>query len=425
MEDVQRLTEEAAKLAAAPLWPLADDEITDLLRTAHRLEQAAAALQARLVQQAGTRGLPATQGHRKMAAWLRSTLRIDPHPARELTEHAAALTHHPTLEQAVLDGFIDLRQAAVISTTVAALPAEISGLDEVSLVDAAQIARQAETTMIDMAGRLPAYQLRRIGERILVHVAPELADRADEATSARQEARAHQRRGVTLSLPVDGLVRVSGFLGAEDVATVEAALHPLCAPTPGDDRTAAQRRADALIDVCRLALRTGQLPEDGGEPPQLAVTVAYDPLTRNLGSAITDTGRRLSRDTARRLACDARVLPIVLGGDGQILDAGRTRRLATGALRRALHIRDRGCAFPDCDRPPRWTDAHHIVGWTAGGPTNLDNMVLLCRRHHRLVHHPTAGWQIRLGADRHPDFIPPPTVDPTRTPRRNLYHRRQ
>jgi hypothetical protein len=154
----------------------------------------------------------------------------------------------------------------------------------------------------------------------------------------------------------------------------------------------------------------------------VAVTVDYQFLTQALGAAVTDTGQRLSAATARRLACDARILPVVLGGAGQILDVGRARRLASGPLRRALHIRDRGCAFPDCDRPPRWTDAHHITAWTDGGATNLDNLVLLCGYHHRLIHHPTAGWRIRLGTDRHPDFIPPASIDPHRRPRRNLYH---
>ncbi|WP_344646564.1 HNH endonuclease signature motif containing protein, partial [Winogradskya consettensis] len=107
------------------------------------------------------------------------------------------------------------------------------------------------------------------------------------------------------------------------------------------------------------------------------------------------------------------------------LNAGRRRRHATGAIRRALHIRDKGCTFPGCDRPPRWTDAHHLTHWADGGPTNLDNLALLCREHHRLIHDPTTGWHIQLGPDRRPDFIPPPDIDPTRQPQRNLYHQRQ
>jgi hypothetical protein len=425
LAEVQQLDQDAAKLAAAPLWPLTDQEITDCLKAAHLLQQKALGLQARLVQQAQTRGLAAQQGHRSTAGWLRAQLLLDPGPARDLAACATALSEHPSLEQALLGGQLDARQAAAIAATATEVTAGLADMEQISPAAADEIAGRATATMIAMAGRLSAAQLRRVGERILAHVAPHLAELADEQALARQEARARRARGFTLSAPVDGLVRLSGVLGLEDAATVNAALQPLCAPTPDDTRSAPQRRADALIEVCRLALRTGELPETGGEPSQLSATVGYDPLTRALGIATTDNGERLSAETARRLACDARILPVILGGTGQILDVGRSRRLATGSLRRALAIRDRGCAFPDCDRPPRWTDAHHITSWTAGGTTALDNLVLLCRRHHRLIHDPTEHWQIRLGADRHPDFIPPPHIDPSRHPRRNLYHLRQ
>ncbi|WP_236029361.1 HNH endonuclease signature motif containing protein [Paractinoplanes lichenicola] len=420
-----QLGKDAAQLAAAPLWSLADDEITDCLAAAHRLEQSVAALQARLVRQAETRGLPAAQGQPTTTTWLRERLLLDHGPARELAERAAALTRHPAVEQALIDGRIDARQATTIVATLDAVATSLGELDQaVDPAEADDIAERARTTLIEMAGRLPAYKLRRVGERILEHVAPHLAERAEELALARLEARAHQARGFTLSTAAAGIVRLSGVLGSEDAAVLQAALHPLCKPVPDDERRPAQRRADALVEVCRLALRTGELPESGGEPAQLAVTVAYDPLTRALGPATTDTGLRLSAGTARRLACDARVLPAVLGSAGQVLDLGRTQRLATASLRRALSLRDRGCAFPDCDRPPRWTDAHHLTAWTDGGPTSLDNMALLCRYHHRLIHHPTAGWQIRLDADRRPEFIPPPGIDPARTPRQNLYYPR-
>src|SRR5688500_774798 len=101
---VQQATEDAAKLAAAPLWSLTDTEVTDCLRTVHRLEQAAGALKARLVYQAVTRGMPAAHGHRSTAGWLRALLLLDPQPARDLAQHAAVLGAHPTLEQADLDG---------------------------------------------------------------------------------------------------------------------------------------------------------------------------------------------------------------------------------------------------------------------------------------------------------------------------------
>ncbi|MFI5936502.1 DUF222 domain-containing protein [Actinoplanes sp. NPDC051494] len=426
--DVEQVGKEAAELAAAPLCSLPDHEIIDLLRAAHHLEQVAVVLQSRLVREADIRKLPRTQGARSLAAWLRHVLLLDPQPARLLADQASA-PPRPAIEQAVLDGQVNVRQAAVITATVQSIPSDLAALTTANPgtlggVNVPKIVRDAETIMLAYAGQFPAYQLRRIGERILAHAAPHLADQADEAALARQEARNHRRRGLTFSLPVEGLVRVSGLLGAEEAATVNAALHPLCKPVPDDTRTPAQRRADALISVCALALRTTELPDDGAEPPQLAVTVAYDPLMCALGAATTDTGERLSAATARRLACDARILPIVLGSAGQILDMGRTSRTAGKVLRRALRLRDRGCAFPGCDRPPRWTDAHHVDHWIDGGPTSLDNMVLLCRHHHRLIHHPTAGWTIRIGSEGHPEFVPPFTIDPTQRPRRNLYHLR-
>ncbi len=204
------------------------------------------------------------------------------------------------------------------------------------------------------------------------------------------------------------------------------------APTRGaggvsgaDDRTAGQRRADALVEVCRMVLAGGRLPDNGGDRPQVVVTVPFDPLRRAFGAGVIDTGDRLSADAARRLACDARILPAVLDGAGQPLDLGRERRLFTGPLRRALVLRDGGCAFPGCDRPPRWCDGHHVVHWADGGATSLANAVLLCGHHHRLIHDARAGWSVHIGADGRPAFVPPAWVDARRIPRRNAFHRRQ
>jgi hypothetical protein len=131
----------------------------------------------------------------------------------------------------------------------------------------------------------------------------------------------------------------------------------------------------------------------------------------------------ISPTQAWRLACDAKILPAVLGGDGAVLDLGRTRRLFDGPLRRALVLRDGGCAFPQCDRPPRWCHAHHLTHWVDGGATCLDNAVLLCGAHHRVIHR--GEWTVRLGPDRLPEFIPPAHTDPEQRPRRNTFHRRQ
>jgi hypothetical protein len=106
-----------------------------------------------------------------------------------------------------------------------------------------------------------------------------------------------------------------------------------------------------------------------------------DKLRDAIGMATLDDGTHLSATAARRIACDAAVIPAVLGSTGQVLDLGRERRLFTGPIRRALILRDRGCAFPNCDRPPRWTSGHHITHWTNGGRTDLSNGVLVCGYH--------------------------------------------
>jgi hypothetical protein len=133
---------------------------------------------------------------------------------------------------------------------------------------------------------------------------------------------------------------------------------------------------------------------------------------------VLDTGQPLSVAAVRRLACDAEVLPCVLGSRSEILDVGRSQRLVTTALWLALVLRDRHCAFPGCSRLPIACDAHHIVHWVDGGPTSLDNLVLLCRSHHTMVHNTPREVRLHPG-DRRPEFLPPPRLDPERRPVRH------
>ena len=413
LDVVERLRVDAAKCADASAWSLSDTDLVAALDGVHRLEQTIAAVKLHLVREIDGRDIASVHHFAGTAAWLRSRLLVDPAAARTLVELATAVDQHPGVDASLCAGAIHIRQVGAITDALDALPTASVGADVIA---------DAETALVEMAAEFEPAKLRRLGARILDHVAPDIAERAEQAALEREEERARQKRGFTLSPPVAGRVRVSGYLTVEDAAIVNAALDPLCTPIAGDGRTPPQLRADALVDVCRLALRTTHLPDNGGEPPQLAVTVAYDPLTQQLGTGLLDNGDRLSATATRRLACDAQILPMVLGGTGQILDAGRARRLATGPLRRALVARDRGCAFPGCDRPPRWCDAHHVVPWSAGGQTGLPNLVLLCGHHHRLIHR--SDWTVRLAADGLPEFISPPIVDVTQRPRRNLYHRR-
>jgi hypothetical protein len=148
-----------------------------------------------------------------------------------------------------------------------------------------------------------------------------------------------------------GRVRLTGWIGHEAAAIINAAIDPLTGPAgKDDDRTAGQRRADALTDVCRLALATGELPESGGDSATMVVTLRE--LTQALSKGVLDDGAWLSADTVRRVAYNAGIIPALLGSSNQVLNLGRRRRLFTGPLRRAPVLRDRGCAFPTCDRRP-------------------------------------------------------------------------
>ncbi len=287
---------------------------------------------------------------------------------------------------------------------------------------APDIAVRAETDLIARAAHFDAEQLSRLGAHILQVVAPEIGEALEAKRLAEQEQRAARRREFSITPDGHGLEWLRGKLDTEGAAILRAALDPLARPRPtvadGPDlRTTAQRRGDALVELARRALAAGDLPDIGGERPHVTVTIPVAALMGGLGAAQLDDGRRLSPGAARRMACDCRLIPAVLGAPSEPLDVGRSQRFCTGARRRALVLRDRGCAFPGCDLPPAWCDAHHIVSVADGGPTSLDNGVLLCGHHHTVVHND--GWDIRIAADGVPEFIPPPHSDPTRTPRRN------
>jgi uncharacterized protein DUF222 len=208
----------------------------------------------------------------------------------------------------------------------------------------------------------------------------------------------------------DGAVVVDGMLdphgGALLLSTLAALTPP---PLVGEERSADQRRADALVDLCRLA--AGHAPTAGGQRPHVTVTVDLATLRDGIGAAALGGGVPLAPATARRLACDATIIPAVLGSAGEPLDLGRAARLVSPAQRRALALRDQGCRFPGCDRPAQWADAHHLAHWADRGPTNLHNLVLLCRWHHTAVHE--RGWAIRLD-------VPTNTVTATRPDGRPL-----
>lgn len=228
-------------------------------------------------------------------------------------------------------------------------------------------------------------QLRRVTDHLIAVALPE------EDTEARVRA-GRALRGVNESSLADGsLTRFVITAETEGAAMIRAVLtSPLAAPAPDasgpDERTSSQRRYDALLTVLGRGV-AGSEGQPTTPKAQLVVTIPYDVLAgRVAGAGVTGLGELLSPATVRTLACGADLLPMVLGGEGEVLDLGRRRRLVTPGQRIALAQRDRGCSFPGCTVPATWCDAHHVLPWALGGTSDLLNYALLCRRHHTKVH---------------------------------------
>jgi hypothetical protein len=186
----------------------------------------------------------------------------------------------------------------------------------------------------------------------------------------------------------------------------------VCAVPVADPRLPGTRRADALLELIGRAVAA---PQGVTRTPrtQLVITMTYQALTGQLqGAGIAGNDETLPAGTVRRLACEAGIIPMVLGGPSQVLDLGYTRRYFTPAQRLALALRDGGCSYPGCTVPPQWCEAHHVVPWSQGGPTDLSNGVLLCGRHHTRVHELGLTAQVTPeGVTWHPP--PPPQHRPS------------
>lgn len=340
----------------------------------------------------------------------------------------------PATSAALAAGRLSRAQAEVIARDVAKLP-RISDLRDT-----------AEARLLDAARDLDASDLDRSFRSIVDELDPDGTLRGSDLSLPRQERAAHAQRFLAFTQDAHGGVRIRGYATAEDAEFVKSTLIPLSAPVqpePGacggsadtlvgdragrrpcpdpacshdgrDPREFGVRLWDALVEACRRLQTTDSLPQTHGASPRIVVTVGLDDLSREApdadGSGTLSDGSRVSAQTARRLACDADIIPAVLGSASQVLDLGRSQRLVTPALWQALVLRDQHCAFPGCSRLPLACEGHHIIHWADGGTTSLDNLVLICRRHHMLIHQ--SPWTVAIDPERHrPVWTPPPRTD--------------
>jgi hypothetical protein len=219
----------------------------------------------------------------------------------------------------------------------------------------------------------------------------------------------YSRRKLEINLMSDGMHFIEGVLDPEAGSALKTALDSLAKRRgPEDDRSHKQRMADSMSELVHHALDQGTLPRRNGVRPHVSVTTTIEGLKNELGAPPADLELALpiSTRTLERIACDCTMSRVLLA-DSMVIDVGRATRTVSAPMRRALGKRDRGCRWPGCDRQVNWSTPHHIVAWARGGQSNLQNLVLLCHFHHRLVHE--GEWQV-VKTGREFRFIPPDRV---------------
>ena len=337
-----------------------------------------------------------------------------------MTAKAAAYRVHLARTLGEMPAMLDSARAGRASFTNVAMVGHLAGAVGVEQLQG------YEDILLPAAETLDPGRMRRATEATRLSIDPDgvLAD----------ANHAHQQRWLDCDQTYGGVFIFRGQFDAESGAVLKTAIDSLShGMARGDERSASERRADALVDMAGTHLRCGDHRDVHGQRPHLTLTVRADTLrakARSTDAESEDTLRVVAiaqpaelggvgpihPEIARRIACDAVRTEVtvaatpddsswILGPSAVPLSVGRATRTIPASIRTALVVRDQGCRFPGCDRPPAWTDGHHIVHWADGGPTELANLVSLCRSHHRRVHE--EGWRIHI-ADGRAVVEPPP-----------------
>lgn len=351
-------------LAAAPAVLGDDDLNAHVLVAAALLERATAAVVA-AVGEWDARALWALDGAVAPAPWLAQRADMSAREARSLVGAARALRRTTAVASALADGVLNVGQAKALASVRTSRTEELFDTHEGHLVAAAQSLSVDDTI--------------RLARRWKVQADTDGPPPDDDDQTARLSTAYEGRWRLDANLSPEGGMIVKSVLEQIMDELFQAATADA---TPAG--SAQRRRADALVEMARRASTASD--DRPCARPLIIIRADLADLESRAGWAVTADGVVMHGDTLRRLMCDADISRVVTRGDSEILDVGRTSRTATAAQRRALTIRDGGCVFPGCDRPPGWCQAHHIQWWERNGPTDLSNLCLLCSRHHHEVH---------------------------------------
>jgi Domain of unknown function (DUF222) len=383
---VDALRSQVDDVSEVPLWSMGAAETGATLQALTRLSASIAELELRVALHAEAVETGEATGAASTASWWAHATRQTRSAAHRKLRLAAGLDRHPLVRDALSSGELLVDQASAIVNAVEAIPAD--------LADAATI-RLAEETLVRDADEHDAKALKILGRRILEVVAPEVGEAHEARLLEQEEREASRATRLVMSSDGHGCVRGRFTLPALQGAMLRKVLLALAAPrhraaTDGqiEVRTATPERMGRAF--CEYVDRypSDRLPEAGGVAATVVVTMSLDSLTGGVAAASLDTGERISAGEARRIACNAGIVPAVLGSDSQVLDLGRKRRFHTPSQRMALGLEQGGCTAEGCDWPPGLCHAHHEVPWSQGGETSVRRGRLLCPRHHARAHDP-------------------------------------
>ena len=391
------------------------------MQSIERLRNRLPLIDHRVIIDAQRRNLADALTQRSLNRVLVQSLRLSPGEAARRVHAAEAVGERVSMLGQPLDPIRPLLGAAQRAGDVSPEQVQliVKALDSVDRpgFDPADV-NEGERLLTGFAMSFGPKELSKLAARTVAAIDPD-GTLPDE--QLQQDRRRFGECGRRKTADWAGKVRLTGSLGAK----FNALLSPLAKPRVGtvtrpdgttveqdrDERTRGQRLQDALEDICDRLLRAADVPEWGGTPATVIVTIALDDVLAKMGYGTTSDGTLISTAHVLRLANQAEIVPTVLTKSGAVLDLGRSRRIASRTQTIALIARDGGCSFPGCDHPPEWCERHRIVSRSEGGETNLDNLTLLCRYHHH--NFASRGWICRLNSDRLPEWIPPTWVDGT------------
>lgn len=402
-EDVEALLGEVGE---SPAWTLSTNDLRELLPRLTRVRARLTEVELRVAREADRASVGDDVGATNTPAWWAHATGQRVPAALGLTRLAERLDDpaHQASREAFADGRVNLDQARVILDAVEALPADDLG---------ATLVADAEAHLVGLADldgdlRLDPKALRIAGAKVLEVLAPDLAEEHERRALDAAERRAAATASFTMRPDGHG-----SMIGRFKIPTLHGEilakhLNALAAPkrrhqrssepadTPGQRVTRPLRWGHAFMEYLETRDAAGT-PKAGGVAATVVVTMTMESLLGAETAATLDTGDRITAAEARRLACEAGIIPAVLGSRSQVLDLGRRTRFHTESQRIALMLRDGGCATAGCDWPPGMCHAHHPTPWSRGGGTSVDNGILLCPRHHALAH----DHRYQLKADKH------------------------